>query len=295
MLKSKIIDPFHGGRCLEAIYTIKDLTGVETSLLIYLGSQLNFKDFHHSKVTVSVNQISTAIKFKSSAIKSAIKSLSNKSYLMIENNFDEFGFKIENTYSISDYLFQCYVESKACQVVDSRETTMCQVVDSRETTSYLPSSIPEEIQSSKKKKNNKDQKSCVGRSPSLRQKDTHIINNLDDSFVPEENSNKIPIEKQSNPLQPLQTVKPIVTPQHNKMVSIFTPNPELRSYVKRNDILSITDHFISKHGDVALKAIDWLFDYVMERDLCGTAKWSIKHTKQAFNDALQHVLDEEVK
>jgi hypothetical protein len=68
----------------------------------------------------------------------------------------------------------------------------------------------------------------------------------------------------------------------------------LKSYVKTNDILGLTDYFIAKHGDLALKAIDWLFDTLMDQDLCGTATWSVKHTKQAFNNALQHVLEEKL-
>jgi hypothetical protein len=76
------------------------------------------------------------------------------------------------------------------------------------------------------------------------------------------------------------------------MVQIFKPNPNLKSYVKTNDILGLTDYFITKHGDMALKAIDWLFNDLMDKDLCGAATWSVKHTKQAFYFALDQVKNE---
>lgn len=270
---------------MEAIYTLNDLTGIETSLLIYLGSKLNFKDFHHSKVTASVTQISKAIKFKSSAIKSAIKSLTDKSYLIVENNFDANGFKIENTYSISDYLFQCYVESKVCQVVDSRLPTKCQVVDSRLPTSKIPYSMP----SSENQKNDNSENARVGRSPSLCQKDARVLDkNLDDSFVPEI-PNQIPFENGLPISGEPKASKPMVTLSHNKMVLMFTPRPELKSFVHRNTILAFTDDLIIKYGELAHNAINKLYDNLVAEELCGAARWSIKRTTDVFNLALKEV------
>jgi len=305
--KSKIIDPFHGGRNLDAIYAMDDLTGIETAILIFLGGQLNFKNILHSKVTISLNQISESIKFKKTAIKVAIKSLVDKGYLYLENNFDLRGFKTENTYSITDYLFNCYVEKNTMRhVVDSRFPT----IDGRETASNLPlfNDPDSEAERSEEEKNEKTKNARVGRSPSPRQKDTRVIN-FDDSLVSGEKKlslggevklslggetipNKTPFENEFQAVKSPKIDKPIVTPAHNKMVLLFTPRPELKSFVHRNTILALTDELIGKHGKMAVKAINRLYTDLMKEDLCGSFPWSIKRTMSFFNEALEKLKED---
>jgi hypothetical protein len=325
LLKSKIIDPFHGGRCLEAIYTLKNLTGIETSLLIYLGSKLNFKDFHHSKVTASVSHISNAIKFKSSAIKSAIKSLSNKSYLIIENNFDHNGSKIENTYSISDYLFQCYVELKACHVDDSRETTMVSretTMHSRETTSYIPSSLPDsnpEIQILETNNFNDNEKICVvsgGEAyvpPKLTHSDTKqrleyqtlSHENLNSSVQGDFDIEEIEFEKPMKTVneqfnsrivkaaqEVLNNKTPRVTPSHRKMVAVFRPKASLKSFVQDNDIHFMTDQVLEKYGDYGHVIIEYLYQNQIKYKKLGELAWNPNEVWRLI-DTSKKLLDEE--
>jgi hypothetical protein len=316
--KSKIIDPFHGGRNLEAIYAMDDIAGIETAVMIFLGSQLNFKDFLHSKVTISVNQISQSIKFKKTAIKEAIKNLIDKNYLYVENNFDARGFKIENTYSLTDYLFICYVEKKQRQVVDSRQTA----IDGRETASNLPlirnSDFVPDFEEEKEKENNDiyiktvrsggvaeplspQQTDIEERTDSPTAKTAHGIkgfdSDLDDGFKerkPIVNSkdqfkSKVQKTKEEHP----EYILPIVTQSHRKMIAIFRitdPDLKRKSFVLDNDIHAFTDQILSKYGRLGHNVIDLLYSDMVELKKCGKIAWDINKAFQRLDIAYKKLL-----
>jgi hypothetical protein len=266
--KSKIFDPFHGGRNLSAVYAMDNLTGIETAIMIFIGGRLDFRDFAHSKVTASTAEISQEIKFSRNAVKNGLRGLSEKSFLFIENNFDERGFKIENTYSITDYFFQCYKEKMLCHVVDGLE----KAIDGLEKASNLPLFNDPEFEAERSEEEKKEpiKNARDGHSPSLCQEDAR---GLDNSFVSDKE----------------EKTKPRVTAAHNKMVILFTPRPELKSYVHRNTILALTDELIGKHGKMAVKAINRLYDDLIAEDLCGKFEWSVKRTLSFFNEALEKI------
>lgn len=288
--KSKIIDPFAGGRCLNAVYHRDDLTGIQTAIMIYFGGRLDFRDFLHSKITVSVSQICKAIKFKETAVKRAIKELIEMGYIYVENNFDERGFKIENTYSISDYFFKCYVDSLLSHVVDSRETTY----DSRETTSNIPvfNDPLSEAQRSEEKENkinqiskNSRDREAEGEPRSLHQNDIkqRLLEQRTDS--PMANSAHDDVNEIDFFDTEKKTKLPKVTKWHRRMVMIFKPDIELKSFVRDNDILFLTDEIFEKYGDLAKEMIDDVYAWAKDNGKLGKIKWKANRVWEAMDIA----------
>ncbi|RPH41137.1 MAG: hypothetical protein EHM87_20480 [Burkholderiales bacterium] len=316
--KSKIIDPFAGGRCLNAVYHRDDLTGIQTAIMIYFGGRLDFRDFLHSKITVSVSQICKAIKFKETAVRRAIKELIEMGYIYVENNFDERGFKIENTYSISDYFFKCYVDSLLSHVVDSRET----MYDSRETMSNIPvfNDPLSEAQRSEEKENKINQLSLKSRgseaegeplsqhridaqeernliSPMANEPPPIEIDDMDFDFDSVQNQFSKRIGKAKTNDLPNKEFK-IVTDLHKKMIAIFRPTDPIlkkKCFVKDNDIHFFTDQILIKYGHISQNVIDILFTDMVEAGKCGQIAWDVNKAYQRVEIAYQRWLKLEKK
>jgi DNA-binding MarR family transcriptional regulator len=289
-----------GGRSLNAIHLNKNLNQIETHLMLVLAGLLDFRgldeecSFGDAKLTIAMQQIANRMKMTIKGCRPHLSKLCEKGYVTKTHNFSaDDKRQLESTFMLTDQIFVEYAEELGLDL---------DAMSSCGGGTIFPgggNNIPYNLHNSlfndppsEKKKNKKPKKPCVGRSPSLRQKDTHNFDkNLDDSFVPEI-EDKTPLEEGLQGVQSPKTAKPIVTPAHNKMVLLFTPRPELKSYVHRNTILALTDDLIAKHGKMAVKAINRLYDDLIAEDLCGKFEWSVKRTLSFFNEAMEKLKSE---
>jgi DNA-binding MarR family transcriptional regulator len=290
-----------GGRSLNAIHLNKKLNQIEKHLMLVLAGLLDFRgldeecSFGDAVLTIPIAQIAIRMSMSKRNVTTYINNLSTKGYVTKNQNYSpDDKRQLESTYMLTDQIFVEFAQELGLELEAMSSCGGCTTFTPP--MHDVPYNIPYSLFNdppSEKKKNNKDQKSCVGRSPSLCQKDTHIINNLDDSFAPEEIPNKIPPEtKLQTPQQP-KIVKLRVTPQHNHMVKMFTPMPRLKSFVHRNTILSFTDDLINDYGDFALKVIDQLYADFVNEELCGTFKWIQNDTLKFFHQAYDKVIEKQ--
>lgn len=322
--KSNIINPFHGGIALGAIYAMNDLSSSETAVLIFIGSQTDFRHDGHSSPSISKKEISAATKISRSTVTRVLISLVSKNYLYIENNFDQDGYKIENTYYLADYLFLKYAEMMYANFGRAhheptegspRACILTSVADSS-SDSFFDFDHKE-----KKINNNECLKSCgsVGEAEALSTHQTGMVqaelrtnspkanmaqerveffdSELDDSFeekTPIVNSkdqfkSKIQKTKDDHPEYTL----PIVTYSHRKMIGIFRiTDPEIKkkSFVLDNDIHSFTDQILIKYGPIGHNVIDLLFTDMVELGKCGKITWDLNKAFQRLDIAYKKLL-----
>jgi hypothetical protein len=289
-----------GGRSLNAIHLNKKLNQIEKHLMLVLAGLLDFRgldeecSFGDAVLTIPIDQLALRMSIKRDCFIKRTNKLVEKGYVIKKQNFSlDDKRQLESTYMLTDQIFVEYADELGLNL-----DTMSSCGGYSKNTGGVFNKYHNLHNSlfndppSEKKKNKKPKKPCVGRSPSVGQKDTHNFDkNLDDSFVPEI-EDKTPLEEGLQGVQSPKTAKPIVTPAHNKMVLLFTPRPELKSYVHRNTILALTDDLIAKHGKMAVKAINRLYDDLLCEGSLGNFKWSVKMALSFFNVAMENVKNE---
>lgn len=315
-IKSKIINPFHGGIALGAIYAMDDLNSSETAVLIYIGSQTDFRHDGHSAPSRSKKQISESVKISRATVTRVLISLVEKSYLYLENNFDENGYKIENTYYLTDYLFTKYVEMMCVKYGRAHhEPTEGSPRACYNTSVAIASDDSLILAERSEEKNNEikpiDFKSCgsqaEGAGLSLHQNDItedkipnspmanmahdeNIEDEIDDIFPSVQNQFEAKIAHAKKEYPEYRELK--VTSSHRKMVLIFKPKASLKSFVRDNDILFLTDQIIEKYGKESHAIIDSLFTYATENGKCGELAWNV-NTVWALINAIKKRLANE--
>lgn len=305
-LRSKIFDPFHGGRALGAIYGLDDINVYETAILLFLGSKNDFKDETQILARVSRKEICKATKLTMPTFCRSVKSLIDKNYLYVSNNYDDNGLQVENTYYLTDYLFIKYAASRGVNLREYHTDTPG--VSHREIYNTSVAIAPdgasleaEQIGIKEKEINNIDLKYCAseaeGEPLSLCQscrnyeqiEDSGLAspisahdneNDLDDIFpepikAKDQFATKIKKTTDEHP----EYITPRVTPSHRKMVQIFRitdPQVKKKSFVKDNDIYFMTDQILEKHGKDGHAIIDQLYKDMIEEGLCGKLPWNLK-------------------
>jgi hypothetical protein len=297
-IRSKIFNPFHGGIALGAVYGLDDVNVYETAILIFIGSRHDFHEDTQILARVSRKEICKETKMSMPTFCRSIKSLIDKNYLYIENNYDDNGLQVENTYYISDYLFYKYAELKGVNLREYHRDTPG--VSHREiyNTSVATGSIDpclfserSDIEEKNKNKNN-ELNSCgsqaEGEGLSLQQNDIEIpdspkantaheskdeLNDLffDDVKVSSQFSKKISQAKIDNP--ELKALR--VTESHRKMVMMFRPDPKIKSFVRDNDIYFMTDEIIGRYGQQSHAIITQLFTFFNDNGKCGQMAWNV--------------------
>ena len=289
-----------GGRSLNAIHLNKNLNQIEKHLMLVLAGLLDFRgldeecSFGDVKLTIAVKYIVERMSMSRKHVMLYVDKLVQKGYVIKNHNFSpDDKRQLESTYMLTDQIFVEFAVSLGLDLDAMSSCGECPTVTGGVSHDHhnLPNSLFNDPPS-EKKKNEKTKNARIGRSPSLRQKDARVLDkNLDDSFVPEI-EDKTPLEEGLQGVQSPKTAKPIVTPAHNKMVLLFTPRPELKSYVHRNTILALTDDLIAKHGKMAVRAINRLYDDLLCEGSLGNFKWSVKMALSFFNVAMENVKNE---
>jgi hypothetical protein len=104
--RSRIFDPFAGGRFLMSIARNQNITADETLVLLIIGSLQDFSDILHSKRYVPIDKLSYLSKRSRRTIQYVLKSLEEKKYLIIQDCYKETGKQLSNEYSLSDLIFE---------------------------------------------------------------------------------------------------------------------------------------------------------------------------------------------
>lgn len=314
---SKIFNPFHGGTAFGAIYAMDDLDAYETSVLIFIGSKLVVNGDHHSWLKISKREIIRATKIGRSKVTQVIQTLHDKSYIYIESNFDEFNSQQENTYYLSDYLFEKY-----CEIIEQKKSsgqcvttpavlrtppghgTACYntsvAISSEDDFEFAERSEKKEIKIDKIELTGGGSPEAESNGLSLHQNSIEVIgaNNLatpnmapppDElesigfESVGEQFNNRI--KKARNELK---SDYKIVTDYHRKMLAIFRPtDPQLlkKCWVRDNDILFFTDQVFEKYGQECCAIIDKLFTYALDNGKCGKLAWDVNTAWSLINAA----------
>lgn len=98
-------DRYAGGRFLMAIAENQNLDSGETLILLIIGNSLDFYDFEHSKRYISQPRIKKLSKLSISKIRTSIRSLEEKGYLITEERYAPNGARESNYYSLSSLIF----------------------------------------------------------------------------------------------------------------------------------------------------------------------------------------------
>jgi hypothetical protein len=309
-LRSKIFDPFHGGRALGAIYGLDDINVYETAILLFIGNKHVFHEEDRILARVSRKEICKATKISLPTFCRSVKSLIDKNYLYISNNYDNNGLQVENTYYITDYLFIKYAASRGVNLREYQAETPG--VSHREiynTSVAIPSfdvdSLEAERSEEKENKNNNiELKYCgsgaEGEPLSLCQS-CRNFEKIEDSGYPSDRSAHKLEEVDLGNFEDIQKKKisakdqfeakisqvaidhpeyiPLkVTSSHRKMIAIFRitdPKVKKKSWVKDNDIHFFTDQVFDKYGDIAHNIIDVLYKDMKDTGKCGQIAWDI--------------------
>jgi len=96
-------DKYRGGRHLEAIGLIKDLTGVEKAVLHEIASRIDFRDFSSSRY-MSLAEIADGTSFAKSSCMRAVNALVSKGYIRRQNQAGSIK-NLPNSYWILDHVF----------------------------------------------------------------------------------------------------------------------------------------------------------------------------------------------
>jgi hypothetical protein len=301
-IRSKIFNPFHGGRALGAVYGLDNVNVYETAILIFIGSKHDFHDDTQILARVSRKEICRETKISMPTFCRSIKSLIEKNYLYIENNYDDNGLQVENTYYISDFLFYKYAELKGVNLREYHTETPGvshrEIYNTSVAISPIDPCFPPERSDIEEKNKNKNNElnlrgsQAEGEGLSLQQNGIEMreeipdsptantareskdeLNELfvDDVKVSSQFSRKISQAKIDNP--ELKALR--VTESHRKMVMMFRPDPKIKSFVRDNDIYFMTDEIIGRYGQQSHAIITQLFTFFSDNGKCGQMAWNV--------------------
>jgi DNA-binding MarR family transcriptional regulator len=274
-------NPTSGGIALNAVFAMLDLGALETLVMIFFGSRTDFRNQKAIAPTVSKREISKNTRIGISTLKRILKSLVEKGYLYVVNNFDEDGFQLESTYHLTDYLFMKYAELSHVMFEGARReppggSERASVITSVAIPSEVdfPFSEEKENKINQISKNSRDRE-AEGEPRSLHQNDIHPAQFEQRTDSPMANTAHTDLDVDfSDTVSIKKSSTPKVTKWHRKMVLIFKPGPQTKSYVRDNDILFMTDEIFEKYGDNARWMIDDLYSWAKDNDKFGKLKWN---------------------
>lgn len=270
----KINYPFNcysGGRHLNAISHSKNLNMLEKHFMLTIGSLMDFKDFENSAYYISVKKLAELMSCGERTILKLVRSLNDKKYLVVENRFDENKRQMSNRYALSPLIFEEYATlwsaSRAGgRVHDVQTVTPLEELPQKENTIL---GVPNIV--------------CAC-APTPNQNNEAAIDEAREEV-------KIkPEAKKKKPKAPKYS-RPPVTQSHQKMARIFTPRPELKSFVHRSDIFFAVDELIDEFGEISHKVIDHLYQWSKNYDKCGNIKWDVQTLRGYFLNALEDLKD----
>lgn len=97
----------NGGRALNAIWYSEDLDAEETSIMMYLGSQLNFNREFTESIPRTVGSISKRTKLSERTVRRRLNDLAERGYIVKTSNFNNAnGRQCANNYALTDKIFQ---------------------------------------------------------------------------------------------------------------------------------------------------------------------------------------------
>lgn len=100
------------------------------------------------------------------------------------------------------------------------------------------------------------------------------------------------VKKEKKP-RTRKTTRPRVTPLHQKVFRIFEPDPRhvKKVWCDKSAIFFAVDEFLEKYGDLAKPAIENMYSYFRENDLCGKQQYSIAFVESVLKDAIEIELE----
>jgi hypothetical protein len=291
-LKSKIFFASSGGIALNAVYAMDDLNVYETTVLIFIGANTDFREQEIIYPSIRKKDIQNATKISRATLTRVLCQLVSKSYLYIQNNSDENGYDVESTYFLTDYLFSEYAKKWYAMFGEAHREPPG---GSQGACYYTSVAIPSEVappfsEEKEKEKNTAFNKPCGSRAegeglsprqidavPPDSPKANTAHDELEDIFPPYDIRPKTQfgkrIEKAKHDNPDLKFLK--VTESHRKMVMMFKPDPRLKSFVRDNEIYFMTDQVLEMYGHQGHAIIEKLFIYFKENSKCGQMAWNV--------------------
>jgi len=270
----KINYPFNcysGGRHLNAISHSKNLNMLEKHFMLTIGSLIDFRDFENSAYYISAKKLSELMSCTERTILKLVKSLNDKKYIIVENRVDKNKRQMSNLYALSPLIFEEYAtlwyeRSSGGRVNDVHTVTPLEELPQEENTIL---GVPNIV--------------CASAPTPNQEVDQSIVDiKLESKIKPEAKKKKPKTPKYS---------RPPVTQSHQKMARIFTPRPELKSFVHRSDIFFAVDELIEEFGDISHKVIEHLYQWSKKSDMCGNIKWDPKELREYFLGSLEEIKD----
>jgi DNA-binding MarR family transcriptional regulator len=257
-------NPYAGGRLLKAISANKNLKAYEKLVMLTLGGELDYKDFEHSQRYISVAQFSELTSLSRDTVFRVISKLCQNGYIIRENRFDENNRQQSNLYSLTPKIFTEWVCANStegsCQprggVANSHSNLPQKELPKKNTILGVPNIVC----------------ACA---PTPNQ-------NIGDPIDEVKVEKKIKPEAKKRKAKASKYTRPPVTQSHQKMARIFTPKPELKSFVHRNDILFAVDELIEEFGEVCHNVIEYFYQWAKNNDKCGNIRWSHEVLRDCF-------------
>jgi DNA-binding MarR family transcriptional regulator len=285
-----------GGRSLNAIHLNKNLNQIEKHLMLVLAGLLDFRgldeecSFGDVVLTIPVNQIAIRMSITRRYVISYINKLSAKGYVTKKQNFStDDKRQIESTYMLTDQIFVEYAAELGLDLDAMSSCGECSQITGGVSDGhhYLPNSAFNDPEK------NPPTKPGV---PDFVVPPTTDQVGISQDVIHEENKLELieaiedikPEPKKRKPKAP-KYKRPPVTQSHQKMVRIFTPKPELKSFVHRNDILFAVDELIQEYGEISHDVIDYLYRFLKSKNRCGEYRWIDGQMNKFFITALEEM------
>jgi DNA-binding MarR family transcriptional regulator len=260
-------DLYSGGRHLNAVDFNTTLNMNQKHLLLVLGNQLDFRDVVKSKRYISVKSLSEKMSCSQRTVHTITSELKAMGYIEIEHRFEDNKQK-SNYYSITDKVFREYYDKIGSANCAGGGMHGLQTEIPKKELPHENSILVPNIEGEKVAQSAPTPKECIF------------------SVIGEEGvESKIKPEGKKKKAKAPKHNRPPVTQSHQKMVRIFTPKPELKSFVHRNDILFAVDELIEEYGEVSHKVIDYMYQYMKKNNKCGEYPWIVGRINDLFSRA----------